>query len=54
MSKRFGPAPAPPPQGHAKIKSLLIDIAESVQFGRATPAQAAATFMSRAAGELPH
>jgi multiple sugar transport system substrate-binding protein len=54
MAKRFGSAPAPPPQGHTKIRALLIDIAESVQFGRATPAQAAATFMTRAAGELPH
>jgi multiple sugar transport system substrate-binding protein len=54
MSTRFGAAPAPPPPGHTKIKSLLIEIAETAQFGRATPAQAAATFMTRAAAELPH
>ncbi|WP_422771651.1 ABC transporter substrate-binding protein [Plantactinospora sp. WMMC1484] len=52
MADRFGPAPAPPPKGHATIKQLLITAAESVQFGRASPRSAAASFISQANAAL--
>jgi len=48
MANRFGTAPAPPPRGHPTVKTLLLKAAESVQFGRATPREAAAAFISQA------
>ena len=48
MLDKFGTAPAPPPRGHARIRSLLIDSAESVQLGRNTAQAAASAFINRA------
>lgn len=52
LTPKFGPAPAPPPRGHGKIKSLLTTAAENIQFGRATPEAAAADFMKQANATL--
>ncbi|MBF9129976.1 carbohydrate ABC transporter substrate-binding protein [Plantactinospora sp. S1510] len=52
MTERFGAAPVPPPKGHASIKALLIQAAESVQFGQATSKEAAAAFISQANAAL--
>ncbi|ROT32230.1 ABC transporter substrate-binding protein [Micromonospora sp. HM5-17] len=52
MAERFGPAPVPPPRGHATVKTLLLQAAENVQFGRATPREAAAAFISQANATL--
>jgi multiple sugar transport system substrate-binding protein len=48
MVPRFGPAPAPPPKGHGETKTLLIQAAENVMYGRATAQQAAAQFVTQA------
>jgi multiple sugar transport system substrate-binding protein len=48
MARRFGAAPAPPPRGHGQIRTLLTQAAESVQYGRATPAKAAEDFVQQA------
>lgn len=52
ITPRFGAAPAPPPKGHAKIRSLLSAAAESVQLGKKSPKQAAEDFMNEANGTL--
>lgn len=52
MAARFGPAPVPPPKGHGQIRTLLTQAAESVQYGRATPAAAAEQFVRQAQGVL--
>lgn len=52
ITPRFGTAPPPPPKGHSKIRSALVTAAESVQFGKATPRQAAETFVSEANAAL--
>lgn len=52
MADRFGVAPAPPPQGHSTVRSLLRQAAESVQAGRATPRQAASTLIVQANAAL--
>ncbi|MDW5330380.1 ABC transporter substrate-binding protein [Plantactinospora sp. KLBMP9567] len=52
MTEKFGPAPVPPPKGHATVKQLLIQAAENVQFGRASPRTAAASFVSQANAAL--
>jgi multiple sugar transport system substrate-binding protein len=52
ITPRFGAAPAPPPKGHAKIRSLLTAAAESVQLGQKSPKQAAEEFLSQANGML--
>ncbi|BCJ66509.1 ABC transporter substrate-binding protein [Polymorphospora rubra] len=52
MAEHFGPAPAPPPKGHARIRALLVTHAESVQFGRATPRAAAYDFVAEARAAL--
>jgi multiple sugar transport system substrate-binding protein len=48
LGKTFGPAPVVPLKGHSKVRSELIRIAEEVQFGRQTPAQGAAAFVTAA------
>lgn len=48
MARRFGPAPAPPPKGHGQIRTMLTQAAESVQYGRTTPATAAQQFVRQA------
>ncbi|MEV7230397.1 ABC transporter substrate-binding protein [Polymorphospora sp. NPDC051019] len=52
MAEHFGPAPAPPPKGHARIRALLVAHAEDVQFGRATPRTAAYEFVAEARAAL--
>ncbi|RKR88263.1 carbohydrate ABC transporter substrate-binding protein (CUT1 family) [Micromonospora pisi] len=52
MVDRFGAAPTPPPRGHAKVRALLITVAESAQAGRATSKQAATEFVSQANAAL--
>ncbi|MDG4804872.1 ABC transporter substrate-binding protein [Micromonospora sp. WMMD980] len=47
-----GPAPAPPPQGHAAVRSLLIDAAESIRAKRAGARTATSRFMARANAAL--
>ncbi|WP_326549732.1 ABC transporter substrate-binding protein [Micromonospora sp. NBC_01813] len=49
---QMGPAPAPPPQGHGPLRSTLVTVAESVTYGQATPADAAAEFFRQAAATL--
>jgi multiple sugar transport system substrate-binding protein len=46
LNAKFGPAPAVPLKGHSTLKSELIKAAENVQFGRATPKDAAQAFFT--------
>jgi multiple sugar transport system substrate-binding protein len=48
LADKFGPAPAVPPKGHSQVKTLLVTAAESVQFKKATPSAAAASFLGQA------
>ncbi|BCB80277.1 hypothetical protein Pflav_066870 [Phytohabitans flavus] len=52
ITPRFGAAPAPPPKGHSKIRSLLTAAAESVQLGQKPPRLAAQEFLNQANGTL--
>ncbi|MEU5908830.1 extracellular solute-binding protein [Micromonospora sp. NPDC047467] len=45
LTQKFGESPQVPIKGHSKVKSELIKAAENAQYGRATPAQAAAQFV---------
>ncbi|MFC7545663.1 ABC transporter substrate-binding protein [Plantactinospora sp. GCM10030261] len=42
LAEKFGKAPQVPLKGHSKVRSELTKAAENAQYGRATPAQAAA------------
>jgi multiple sugar transport system substrate-binding protein len=48
LATQFGAPPPPPPAGHSQIRSQLLAAAESVEFAKATPEQAAATFFKSA------
>ena len=49
LGKKFGPdSPGVPPPGHSKVRSELVRIAEEVQYGRQTPEQGAAAFVTAA------
>lgn len=48
IASKFGAAPAVPPKGHVKVRSLLTTYAENVQFGRSSPADAASAFVKEA------
>lgn len=48
MAQRFGPAPVPPPKGHAKVRAMLIKTAESVQSGKVKINSAAVAFVNQA------
>jgi multiple sugar transport system substrate-binding protein len=49
LGTKFGPtAPTVPPKGHSKVKSELVRISEEVVFGRQTPQQGAAAFVTAA------
>jgi multiple sugar transport system substrate-binding protein len=48
LAAKFGKAPAVPPKGHVKVRSLLITYAENVQYAKATPAAAADAFLKEA------
>lgn len=45
LTAKFGPSPQVPLKGHSKVRSELVKAAESVQYGRQTPAQAAAAYV---------
>ena len=46
------PAPVPAPVGSGTVNALFAEIAQQVQFGQTTPADAAKAFMAQAASEL--
>ena len=46
LGAKFGPSPQVPLKGHSKVRSELIKAAEEVQYGRQTPAEAAAAFFA--------
>ncbi|WBB81034.1 extracellular solute-binding protein [Micromonospora sp. WMMD882] len=46
LAAKFGQSPQVPIKGHSKVKSELIKAAENAQYGRATPAEAAAQFIA--------
>ena len=46
LGGKFGPSPQVPLKGHSKVRSELIKAAEEVQYGRQTPAAAAAAFIA--------
>ncbi|MGW5561423.1 ABC transporter substrate-binding protein [Micromonospora sp. NPDC003944] len=48
----LGPAPAPPPQGHAKVRSLLVAAAERIRVRRDGTREATARFLSQAIAAL--
>lgn len=48
LADKFGPTPPVPPKGHQQVKKLMVTAAESVQFAKATPSDAAASFLSQA------
>nr|MDT0663272.1 ABC transporter substrate-binding protein [Micromonospora sp. DSM 115978] len=52
LADKFGPAPSPPPKGHSGLRNKLRDIAESVSYGQATPADAAKQFFAEAQAAL--
>jgi len=52
MAQRFGSAPVPPPKGHARVRALLIQAAESVQTRRVRLEDAALTFINQANAAL--
>ncbi|SDY10115.1 carbohydrate ABC transporter substrate-binding protein, CUT1 family [Micromonospora pattaloongensis] len=45
LTAKFGKSPQVPLKGHSKVRSELIKAAENAQFGRQSPAQAAAAFV---------
>ncbi|MFJ8579910.1 ABC transporter substrate-binding protein [Micromonospora sp. NPDC093277] len=45
LAQKFGSSPQVPIKGHSKIRSELTKAAENAQYGRATPAEAAAQFI---------
>jgi multiple sugar transport system substrate-binding protein len=47
-TKFGGTSPSVPPKGHSKVKTELVRIAEEVQYGRQTPQQGAAAFVTAA------
>lgn len=52
LSAKFSATPPPPPKGHVQVRKVLITTAESVQYGKATPAQAAQAFITQANAAL--
>ncbi|WP_434741600.1 ABC transporter substrate-binding protein [Micromonospora sp. SH-82] len=52
LADRFGPAPAPPPKGHAKVRRLLTATATSVQTGDESVREAASRFVAEAGAAL--
>jgi multiple sugar transport system substrate-binding protein len=48
LGKTFGSAPAVPLKGHSKVRSELTRVAEEVLYGRQTPAQGGAAFVTAA------
>ncbi|MEU0549871.1 extracellular solute-binding protein [Micromonospora sp. NPDC005979] len=52
LTQKFGESPQVPIKGHSTVKSELVKAAESAQYGRATPAQAAAQFLEACKGAI--
>ncbi|WP_117208213.1 ABC transporter substrate-binding protein [Allorhizocola rhizosphaerae] len=52
LASKFGQAPPVPPKGHVKVRQLLTTHAESVQYGKATSAEAAEAFLKEADAAL--
>ncbi|KAB1904738.1 ABC transporter substrate-binding protein [Micromonospora sp. AMSO31t] len=52
LDELAGPAPAPPPKGHAKVRNLLIDAAESIRAKRSGARTATSRFMAQATAAL--
>ncbi|MER7475192.1 ABC transporter substrate-binding protein, partial [Micromonospora sp. NPDC000018] len=52
LDDRLGPAPGPPPQGHPRVRTLLLDAAESIRGGAADSRAATSQFMARAEAAL--
>ncbi|MFC4021595.1 ABC transporter substrate-binding protein [Micromonospora sp. GCM10011542] len=52
IADRLGPAPAPPPKGHTKVRSLLVAAAESIRSGRAGTRAATSRFLAQADAAL--
>jgi ABC-type glycerol-3-phosphate transport system substrate-binding protein len=48
----LGPAPAPPPKGHAKVRTLLVTAAERIRVKRDGTREATARFLSQAIAAL--
>lgn len=46
LTTQFGKSPQVPPKGHSTLRSELRKFAEAVQFGKSTPEQAAADFLT--------
>jgi len=46
LAQKFGESPQVPIKGHSKVRSELTKAAENAQYGRATPAEAAAQFVT--------
>ncbi|MGC5309459.1 ABC transporter substrate-binding protein [Micromonospora zamorensis] len=52
IADQLGPAPAPPPKGHAKVRTLLVATAESIRVKRAGTRAAASRFIAQANAAL--
>ncbi|MEU5905871.1 extracellular solute-binding protein [Micromonospora sp. NPDC047527] len=52
IADQLGPAPAPPPKGHAKVRTLLVAAAESIRGGRAGTRAATSRFLAQANAAL--
>ncbi|MER5333358.1 extracellular solute-binding protein [Micromonospora sp. NPDC002717] len=52
LDDRLGPAPSPPPQGHPRVRALLLEAAESIRSGAAGSRAATSRFMARAEAAL--
>ncbi|MEU4555004.1 carbohydrate ABC transporter substrate-binding protein (CUT1 family) [Micromonospora violae] len=52
IADQLGPAPAPPPRGHAKVRTLLVTAAERIRVKRDGTREATARFLSQAIAAL--
>lgn len=52
LAHQLGPAPSPPPKGHARVRSLLLSTAEGVRSGRVGIRTAASRFVAQAEAAL--
>ncbi|MET8254462.1 extracellular solute-binding protein [Micromonospora sp. NPDC005197] len=52
IADQLGPAPAPPPKGHPKVRSLLVTAAESLRARRAGTRAATSRFLAQANAAL--
>ncbi|MFJ6198362.1 ABC transporter substrate-binding protein [Micromonospora sp. NPDC092111] len=52
LHQQVGPAPAPPPKGHAEVRTLLAEAARSIRSGRSGARAATSQFMAQAQAAL--